>query len=98
MQDSPYDPRSGVSECMRSIEPVTLKLLRDIHAPFVDFECLLHAVLPAGTAAGWSEGEVKLALRAVVAHLQPADMAGTEDCKMLEGTTEHVGFLGVRCP
>jgi len=97
MKDSlqAYD-HSGVSECVRSIEPAAIKLLRNVHAPFVDFECLLHAILSGGIADGWSEGEVRLALRAVVVHLQPTDLAAPEDRRLSEQATEHVGFFHVR--
>jgi hypothetical protein len=99
MQDTQptHDQRLGVSECMRTIEPLALRLLGNTHVPSVDFECLLHAILSGGTAAGWSEGEVRLALRAVVAHLQPAELIQPEYEPMSEHPTEHSAVFDVRC-
>jgi len=64
----PCSPRE--EECRLAIEPATLALLRGTHAPFVDFVCLLHAILPAAMAAGWQEHEVEAALDVLVADLR----------------------------
>ena len=57
-------------DCEQAIEPAVITLLRGIDAPFVDFSCLLHAILPAAAAAGWQKDEVRAALTVVVADLR----------------------------
>lgn len=58
-------------ECRRAIEPPARLMLNGSRVPFFDFESLLHAILPAATAAGWEDDEVKLALLNIVADLRP---------------------------
>lgn len=47
-------------------------MIHGSNMPFIDFLSLLHAILPAATAAGWEADEVQSALEAIVTDLRPA--------------------------
>jgi hypothetical protein len=49
---------------------MAMVLLRGTEAQFIDFQCLLHAILPMAVAAGWREDDVRAALEAVVVDLR----------------------------
>lgn len=59
-------------DCQRAIEPPAMMMLTGSRAPFFDFMSLLHAILPAATAVGWQEEEVKSALETIVTDFRPA--------------------------
>jgi len=70
VSQQPHDSTLRSQNCRSAIEPRTLALLGRVHAPFVDFQCLLHAILPTALAAGWHEDEVRAALEVIVADLR----------------------------
>lgn len=57
-------------DCQRAIRKPVLMMVQGSAAPFVDVHSLLHAILPAATAAGWEDDEVKSALEIIVADLR----------------------------
>lgn len=66
----PRSVHADASACQAAVGPLARQLLQGIHAPFVDFESLVQAILPQAEAAGWHENVVRSALRATVAGLQ----------------------------
>lgn len=60
------------NDCRRAIEPPAMMMLTGSRAPFFDFMSLLYAILPAATAVGWQEEEVKSALETIVTDFRPA--------------------------
>lgn len=62
-------------DCRRAIERPAMLMLHGSDVPFIDFLSLLHAILPAATAAGWEEDEVQSALEHIVTNLRPTPRA-----------------------
>jgi len=65
-------------ECQQALEPAMVELVSGLNAQFLDFNSLLHAILPAARAVGWREKEVERALRSMLLGASATDASAPD--------------------